>query len=193
MKLRFATVCASNQNRSMEAHAAMKAAGFLVESYGAGYAVKLPGPSIKEPNVYKFGTSYKFMFDDLTQKDPELYKKNGLLRMLKRNMQVKEAPQKWQDNAADGPYDVIITFEERVFDIVNEDMVAREQRLGQCALVINLEVRDTHEEAASGAKLAVELCHMVESCKSWEDDIDNVVHAFEREHRQKLIYNVIFY
>lgn len=35
-------------------------------------------------------------------------------------MKVKEAPQKWQDNHADGPFDIIITFEERVFDLVNE-------------------------------------------------------------------------
>lgn len=72
MKLRFATVCASNQNRSMEAHAALEEAGFQVCSYGAAGAVKLPGPSQDEPNVYKFGTSYRFMLEDLQNKDTEL-------------------------------------------------------------------------------------------------------------------------
>lgn len=33
---------------------------------------------------------------------------------------MKEAPQRWQDNAADGAFDVVFTFEERVFDIVIE-------------------------------------------------------------------------
>lgn len=38
--------------------------------------------------------------------------------MLKRNVGVKEAPQRWQDNAADGAFDVVFTFEERVFNMV---------------------------------------------------------------------------
>lgn len=40
--------------------------------------------------------------------------------MLKRNLGVKNAPQRWQDNAADGCFDVVMTFEEKVFDIVIE-------------------------------------------------------------------------
>lgn len=52
-QLHFAMVCASNQNRSMEAHAVLKQNGFFTSSYGVGAHVKLPGPSQKEPNVYK--------------------------------------------------------------------------------------------------------------------------------------------
>lgn len=73
MKLRYAMVCSSNQNRSMEAHLLLKKQGFDVSSYGTGAHVKLPGPSIREPNVYEFGTPYKQMFDDLRRKDPDLY------------------------------------------------------------------------------------------------------------------------
>lgn len=40
--------------------------------------------------------------------------------MLKRNSSVKLAPQRWQENAADGTFDVVITFEEKVFDMVIE-------------------------------------------------------------------------
>lgn len=73
MKLRYAMVCSSNQNRSMEAHSLLKREGFDVGSYGTGQHVKLPGPSLREPNVYDFGTPYKHMFDELRRKDPELY------------------------------------------------------------------------------------------------------------------------
>ncbi|KAF2608260.1 hypothetical protein F2Q68_00045567 [Brassica cretica] len=120
MRFRYAMVCSSNQNRSMEAHFLLKRQGLDVASYGTGSHVKLPGPSAREPNVYDFGTPYKQMFDELRRKDPELYKRNGILQMLKRNLNVKLAPQRWQDNAADGVFDVVMTFEEKVFDSVLE-------------------------------------------------------------------------
>jgi len=40
--------------------------------------------------------------------------------MLKGNAAVKLAPQRWQENVADGVFDVVITFEEKVFDMVVE-------------------------------------------------------------------------
>ncbi|KAL3686445.1 hypothetical protein R1sor_009019 [Riccia sorocarpa] len=126
MRLRHAMVCASNQNRSMEAHFLLQKQGLDVSSYGTGAQVKLPGPSVREPNVYAFGTPYRLMLDDLKRKDPEFrlgrYRRNGLLQMLKRNLGVKVAPQRWQDNAADGAFDVVFTFEERVFDMVTEGL-----------------------------------------------------------------------
>jgi RNA polymerase II subunit A C-terminal domain phosphatase SSU72 len=83
-----------------------------------GSHVKLPGPSQKEPNTYKFGTPYKEIFDDLTRKDAELYTRNGLLKMVKRNMGVKLAPERFQENQE--RFDVVVTFEERVMDQVIE-------------------------------------------------------------------------
>ncbi|XP_043698900.1 RNA polymerase II subunit A C-terminal domain phosphatase SSU72-like [Telopea speciosissima] len=193
MKLRHAMVCSSNQNRSMEAHSLLKREGLDVSSYGTGAHVKLPGPSLREPNVYEFGTPYKQMFDDLRRKDPELYKRNGILPMLKRNSTVKLAPQRWQENAADGSFDVVFTFEEKVFDMVVEDLHNREHALMKCVLVINLDVKDNHEEAAVGARLALELCQQLEGTESWEDSIDDIVAAFEKQHRRKLLYSISFY
>ncbi|XP_024520465.1 RNA polymerase II subunit A C-terminal domain phosphatase ssu72 isoform X1 [Selaginella moellendorffii] len=161
MKLRHAMVCASNQNRSMEAHALLQREGLDVSSYGTGNQVKLPGPTIRDPNIYQFGTPYTAIIEDLKNKDPDLYKRNGLLPMLKRNASVKDAPQRWQDNAGDGAFDVVLTFEERVFDLVNEDLQNREQTLFKTVLVVNLDVKDNHEEAAVGAKLALDLCKKV--------------------------------
>ncbi|KAG6745753.1 hypothetical protein POTOM_050259 [Populus tomentosa] len=205
MKLRYAMVCSSNQNRSMEAHSLLKRHGFDVSSYGTGAHVKLPGPSLREPNVYDFGTPYKQMFDDLRRKDPELsfsYKRNGILPMLKRNSGVKLAPQRWQDNAADGSFSVVFTFEEKVFDMVLEglyvlsyqkDLHNRDHVLLKSVLVINLEVKDNHEEAAVGGQLTLELCQKIEAVESWEDSIDEIITAFEAKHRRKLVYSISFY
>lgn len=48
------------------------------------------------------------------------YRKNGILEMLQRNMAVKRAPERWQDNHEDGCFDIVVTFEERVFDALLE-------------------------------------------------------------------------
>ncbi|EXC01813.1 RNA polymerase II subunit A C-terminal domain phosphatase SSU72 [Morus notabilis] len=60
-------------------------------------------------------------------------------------------------------------------------------------LIINLEVKDNHEEAAVGARLALELCQEIEATESWEDSIDDILTAFEKQHRRKLLYSVSFY
>ena len=69
-----------------------------VKSFGVGGHVKLPGPSASQPNIYEFGTPYEDMYVQLKQADYNLYMRNGLLAMLHRNMKIKPAPERWQDN-----------------------------------------------------------------------------------------------
>ena len=69
-----------------------------VKSFGVGRTVKLPGVSKSQPNTYPFGKPYADIHADLLSKDEELYTRNGLLAMVKRNMGVKTAPEKWQEN-----------------------------------------------------------------------------------------------
>jgi RNA polymerase II subunit A C-terminal domain phosphatase SSU72 len=54
--------------------------------------------------------------------------------MLKRNLAVKEAPERFQDT--DKEFDIIITFEDRVFDIVAESMSGTERRRSECLMFV---------------------------------------------------------
>jgi hypothetical protein len=72
-QLRIAFVCASNQNRSLEAHAFFVAKGHQrVSSYGTSMQCKLPGPRVDKPNIYPFGTPYKKIYEELKHQNPEL-------------------------------------------------------------------------------------------------------------------------
>ena len=54
-KLSVAVVCSSNMNRSMEGHSVLVKKKFQTKSFGTGDKIKIPGRSMKEPNVYPFG------------------------------------------------------------------------------------------------------------------------------------------
>lgn len=123
--MRICVVCASNQNRSMEAHSVLSKKGFAdVVSFGTNTMIKVPGPTPTTPNTFPFGTTYADIAKQLQRKDEKLYRQNGLLMLLERNATIKPAPQRFQDRPAIDD-DLIITCEERCFDIVTEDLLQR--------------------------------------------------------------------
>ncbi|KAF2439932.1 Ssu72-domain-containing protein [Karstenula rhodostoma CBS 690.94] len=174
-KLKFCTVCASNQNRSMEAHLQLAAANLPTISFGTGSLVRLPGPSITQPNVYKFNsTTYEAIHQELSNQNTQLYTANGLLNMLGRNLTIKSFPERFQDwipgkprlehrddqgfaGTESGVVDVIITCEERCFDAVLEDLHNKGGRMNRPVHVVNVDIRDNHEEAFVGGRAIREL------------------------------------
>eukprot|EP01024_Parvocaulis_polyphysoides_P007165 TRINITY_DN12153_c0_g2_i1.p1 TRINITY_DN12153_c0_g2~~TRINITY_DN12153_c0_g2_i1.p1 ORF type:complete len:257 (-),score=28.86 TRINITY_DN12153_c0_g2_i1:386-1051(-) len=191
-KLRYAMVCASNMNRSMEAHYQLKKEGFRVESYGVGQHVKIPGPTQDKPNVYKFGeVTYEDILADLLSQNLSLYKKKGMLDMLNRNKGVKKQPERWQGN--NQIFDVVITFEERILDRVLEDLAQRNSLEFQAVLIINMDVKDNHAEAQNAGQLTLKLCRMIEECGNWLEEIDKVMQKFEMETGRSAVFTIQFY
>lgn len=166
----------------MESHKQLADAGYDVHSFGTGSAVRLPGPSIDKPNVYNFGTPYEKIYQDLLKQNArKLYELNGVLHMLERNKSVKTAPEKWQENAYAGKFDLVITCEERCFDSVLEDLMFRmyntnsQQDLKSVVHVINVEIKDDNENAIIGGKGILKLVNMIHDFKRKQEEKKDVI------------------
>ena len=98
--------------------------------------------------------------------------------MLDRNRQVKWGPERWQDwpvgrprlehkddrgsqGVEGGVVDVVITCEERCWDAVVDNLLERGSPLNRPVHVINLDIRDSHEEALLGGKAILDLADSI--------------------------------
>jgi len=189
--LSIAVVCSSNQNRSMEAHHLLSKKGFRTKSYGTGSKVKLPGPTVDKPNVYDFNTPYEQIAEDLRNKDISFYTQNGLLNMLDRNKRIKGKPEKFQ--RCNEEFDLIVTCQERVFDQVLEYMNDREQVSMNLVHVVNVEIRDNHEEATLGSFIIYDLVEKLSNTEDPASDIDTVIDFLEKKRNKRFLHSVAFY
>ena len=189
---KICTVCASNQNRSMEAHNVLKKAGFVVDSYGTGSAVRLPGPSADKPNVYVFGTPYDDIYHELEEKDNKLYTANGLLQMLDRNRNIKTAPERWQDSLR--TYDIVFTCEERCYDAVCDDLINRGGHNNKPVHVINVNIKDNHEEALVGGQAILDLATVMSKSDHLEGEIMSLLESWqERWPNLPVLHSICFF
>ncbi|KAL7749930.1 hypothetical protein RI367_004806 [Sorochytrium milnesiophthora] len=162
-------------------------------------------PSIDKPNVYEFGTPYETIYRDLTDKDSKLYvvsmfrcggyAANGLLAMLDRNRKIKTAPERFQESSVGRKFDVIITCEERVFDAVCEDLMARPPLQSTTPVhVINVEIKDNHEEALVGGQVIADLAQRMEMSQDLDAELDTVIEDFLKDHKSHtLLHTVCFH
>eukprot|EP00696_Hemimastix_kukwesjijk_P006281 gnl/Hemi2/17957_TR5928_c0_g1_i1.p1 gnl/Hemi2/17957_TR5928_c0_g1~~gnl/Hemi2/17957_TR5928_c0_g1_i1.p1 ORF type:complete len:195 (-),score=29.78 gnl/Hemi2/17957_TR5928_c0_g1_i1:308-892(-) len=187
--MNVAVVCASNMNRSMEAHHLFQKRGLRVRSFGTGTHVKIPGPAPDRPNVYEFGTPFEAIYRDLTRKDFELYTSNGLLHLLDRNQKTKPAPERWQ--TCSDRFDLVITFEERIFDSVIEDMQNRGSVTGIPVHIVNVETVDNHDDAILGARIALQLVLALLDCHDWQSEISEVIESCEASSQRHLLHTVM--
>ncbi|XP_049848415.1 RNA polymerase II subunit A C-terminal domain phosphatase SSU72-like [Schistocerca gregaria] len=176
----IAAVCASNVNRSMEAHYLFLRKGVQnVYSFGTSSQVKLPGTTQATPNIYDFKKTYAEIYEDLIAKDEEFYRRKGLLSMIHRNMKVKPRPQRFQDEVS-LQFDIIFTFEDRVYDVIVDDLLHREASSHQPVHIINFTIKDSHEDAIVGARNVYRLFQIINSKgDTWVDEVDAAIDEFK--------------
>ncbi|KAF4046073.1 Ssu72-like protein [Phytophthora infestans] len=198
----FAMLCANNVNRSTEAHDHLHAAGLRVCSFGAGNRVRFPGPSRDDPRIYEFFTPYETMYRELKAENAELFKRNGVLSMLERDMLTKKCPQRWQDLSVKElqGLDVVLCFDDRIFEIVLEDLQLRgaaqptgsELTMAWRPLhLLCLDTKDTPEHAKVGGSLALELCQAIDVLNSLNDGIIDAIQDFESRKNVHLLYSLL--
>ncbi|CAI5721562.1 unnamed protein product [Peronospora destructor] len=201
----FAMLCANNVNRSTEAHDHLHAAGLRVCSFGAGNRVRFPGPSRDDPRIYEFFTPYETMYRELKGENVELFKRNGVLAMLERDMLTKKCPQRWQDLSVKElqELDVVLCFDDRIFEIVLEDLQLRGAAGGSDGPgneptmvwrplhLLCLDTKDTPEHAKVGGSLALELCQAIDVLNSLDDGIIDAIQDFESRKNVHLLYSLM--
>ncbi|KAL6927983.1 hypothetical protein ACO0SA_004607 [Hanseniaspora valbyensis] len=173
MSIQVCTVCSSNMNRSMEAQKVLSQAGYKVDSFGTGSAVKIPGLTKEQPNIFPFGTPYKEMYDVLqeqernTSQEESNYSKQGLYDMLTRNMKLKKAPENWQvqETLKLLENEIVISCDEKCYELILEDCFKRGRRYEKPLLVINLDVEDYHANSIDAGKSILRLMQMYEELK----------------------------
>jgi RNA polymerase II subunit A C-terminal domain phosphatase SSU72 len=200
MTKRYAVVCAANFNRSMEAHKVLAEHALDVRSYGAASRVKLPGATKDDPNVYAFDdATYEAIAEDLRAQGDELvrnYEERGMFEMLRRNAGIKARPNRWQTTSSTDRFDVVVCFEERVFDLVVMDLREKAAERGcgdEAVLVVNLDVRDSHRDSLDAAPQCLRLCQALEASEDWECEVDDILDAFEQAEGMRPLYSVCYY
>jgi hypothetical protein len=94
------------------------------------------------------------------------------------------APQRWQDTpTADiQQHDVVIAFEERIYDAVIEDLQTREPTEEFKAIhVICLDTKDNPHEAQLQGTVALELCWLLEQTEDLDLEAPELVEQFQEQ------------
>ena len=105
-----------------------------------------------------------------------------MLALLDRNRNIKTGPERWQNADAVGKVNVAICFDDRIFELVDEDCSNRDGVDYENLHVINIDTKDDPEAAAISAELALELCQRLDKMDELdESEVPDLISSFEKE------------
>jgi RNA polymerase II subunit A C-terminal domain phosphatase SSU72 len=152
-----------------------------------------------EPRIFKFGTPYEEMYQQLAgtgdENDLAYFTRNGVLQLCRRGAAVKKAPQRWQDTSSTdvASHDVVICFEERIYDAVVEDLQLREPTMDFSPIhVICLDTKDNPHEAARQGAVALKLCWQLEHCDDLEMQAAEIIDQFQQERASETSIKILY-
>tara|TARA_B100000780_G_C20944175_1_gene376575 strand:- start:49 stop:591 length:543 start_codon:yes stop_codon:yes gene_type:complete len=176
-------------NRSCAGHLICLENAIEVTSYGAGAKVKIPGKH--GARTFEFGTTYQEMYETLEMEDKDFYTSNTMLSILDRNRKMKDAPWRWQDTDVVGKVHVAICFDDRIFELVDEDCDNRDAVNFENLHLINIDTVDNQEAAAISAELALELCKRLDQLDELdESEVPELIATFEEEKNVQLKHSM---
>lgn len=133
--------------------------------------------------------------------------------MLDRNRRIKKCPERFQETKEQ--FDIIITVEERVYDLVVMHMESMDSVDNRPVHVLNVDVVDNAEDALMGAFLITDMLNLVRLPRSpWygnfvlnislfclqmaksndiDNDIDEMIQEFEERRNRVILHSVLFY
>ena len=118
-----------------------------------------------------------------TREDEDFFSRNKVLHLCRRGAAVKRAPQRWQDMPSDFicQHDVVIAFEERIYDAVVEDLQIREPTEAFAPIhVICLDTKDNPHEAQLQGQVALDLCWRLEAADDLVVEAPEILDVFEK-------------
>ena len=151
--------------------------------------MKFPGKHAAR--TFKFGTPYDDMYRSCVEEDEAHYRANEMLALLDRNRKIKTAPERWQDSDVVGKVNVAVCFDDRIFELVDEDLSNRDAVDYTNLHVINIDTVDNPEAAAISAELALELCKRLDKMEELdESEVPELIATFEEEKSVQLKHSM---
>ncbi len=106
---------------------------------------------------------------------------------MERNIKLKLSPERWQNlENVSGRFDIVFCFEQRILDLLLEDIQSREPIDLLPIHIINLDVPDTTEEASKAAVVALELCKLCDEADDLEVALPNIVDQVQEKYNRSI-------